>query len=246
MPENPIVFYVVASFVIFLIGISKGGLGGAAGAVATPLMALVMPVDQVLGLMLPMLMMADVFAVTSHWQRWDNKLLLLLVPASLIGITAGTLLLTTISADALRIGLAVIIILFVLYKIFEKRIQKAVTYQPKGWHGMLTGILAGFTSTLAHTGGPPVAIYLLMQRVEPRVFVATSAVYFAIINWLKVPYYIYAGVMDLNQLRQVIWLLPLIPVSVWVGRWLATRIDKNTFEKVIMVLLIVSAVLLLR
>lgn len=121
-----------------------------------------------------------------------------------------------------------------------------MTYQPKGWHGMLTGILAGFTSTLAHTGGPPVAIYLLMQRVEPRVFVATSAVYFAIISWLKVPYYIYAGVMDLNQVRQVIWLLPLIPVSVWVGRWLATRIDKKTFEKVIMVLLVVSAVLLLR
>lgn len=246
MPENQIIFYAVTSLVIFLIGISKGGLGGAAGAVATPLMALVMPVDQVLGLMLPMLMMADVFAVTSQWQRWDNKLLLLLVPASLIGITAGTALLTTISSDALRQGLAVIIILFVLYKIFEERIQKAVTYQPKGWHGMLTGILAGFTSTLAHTGGPPVAIYLLMQRVEPRVFVATSAVYFAIINWLKVPYYIYAGVMDLNQLRQVIWLLPLIPVSVWVGRWLATRIDKKTFEKVIMVLLVVSAVLLLR
>lgn len=75
-------------------------------------MALVMPVDQVLGLMLPLLMMADVFAVTSHWRRWDNRLLLLLVPASLIGITVGTALLTTISADALRIGLAVIIILF--------------------------------------------------------------------------------------------------------------------------------------
>lgn len=121
-----------------------------------------------------------------------------------------------------------------------------MTYQPRPWHGILTGAVAGFTSTLAHTGGPPVAIYLLMQQVTPRVFVATSAVYFAIINWLKVPYYIYAGVLDLNQLRRVVWLLPLIPISVLVGRWLSTRIDKKTFERVIIGLLAASAVLLLR
>lgn len=246
MPDSTVTFYLITGFVIFLIGVSKGGLGGAAGAAATPLMALVMPVEQVLGLMLPLLMMADVFAVASHWRRWDNRLLLLLVPASLIGISLGTALLTTISSDALRQGLAVIVILFVLYKIFERRIQSAVTYQPRAWHGVLTGAVAGFTSTLAHTGGPPVAIYLLMQQVTPRVFVATSAVYFAIINWLKVPYYIYAGVLDLNQLRQVVWLLPLIPLSVLVGRWLSTRIDKKTFERVIMGLLIISALLLLR
>ena len=246
MPDNPVAFYTITAFVIFLIGVSKGGLGGAAGAATTPLMALVMPVEQVLGLMLPLLMMADVFAVASHWRRWDNRLLLLLVPASLIGITAGTALLTTISPEGLRQGLAVIVILFVLYKLFESRIQAAVTYQPRPWHGVLTGAVAGFTSTLAHTGGPPVAIYLLMQQVTPRVFVATSAVYFAIINWLKVPYYIYAGVLELNQLRQVLWLLPLIPLSVLVGRWLSTRIDKKTFERVIIGLLAASAVLLLR
>ena len=245
MPDNPVAFYTITAFVIFLIGVSKGGLGGAAGAATTPLMALVMPVEQVLGLMLPLLMMADVFAVASHWRRWDNRLLLL-VPASLIGITAGTALLTTISPEGLRQGLAVIVILFVLYKLFESRIQAAVTYQPRPWHGVLTGAVAGFTSTLAHTGGPPVAIYLLMQQVTPRVFVATSAVYFAIINWLKVPYYIYAGVLELNQLRQVLWLLPLIPLSVLVGRWLSTRIDKKTFERVIIGLLAASAVLLLR
>ncbi len=246
MPDNPVAFYTITAFVIFLIGISKGGLGGAAGAAATPLMALVMPVEQVLGLMLPLLMMADVFAVASHWRRWDNRLLLLLVPASLIGITAGTALLTSISPNGLRKGLAVIVILFVLYKLFETRIQAAVTYHPRPWHGYLTGAVAGFTSTLAHTGGPPVAIYLLMQQVTPRVFVATSAVYFALINWLKVPYYIYAGVLDLNELRQVIWLLPLIPLSVLAGRWLSTRIDKVTFERVIIGLLAASAVLLLR
>lgn len=246
MADSPILFYAITAFVLFLVGLSKGGLGGAAGAAATPLMALVMPVEQVLGLMLPLLMMADVFAVASHWRRWDNRLLFLLVPASLIGITLGTALLTTISSDALRRGLAVIVILFVLYKLFEKQIQAVAVYRPRTWHGILTGAIAGFTSTLAHTGGPPISIYLLMQQVTPRAFVATSAVYFAIINWLKVPYYVYAGLLDLNQLRQVVWLLPLIPVSVLLGRWLSVRIDRKTFERVIIVLLAFSAVLLLR
>jgi len=167
MHESQIAFYLITSFVIFLIGLSKGGLGGAAGAAATPLMALVLPVEQVLGLMLPLLMMADVFAVASHWGRWDKRLLLLLAPASLIGITAGTALLTAISPEALRKGLAVIVILFVLYRLFEKRIQSLLTYHSRPWHGLLTGSVAGFTSTLAHTGGPPVSIYLLMQDVPP-------------------------------------------------------------------------------
>lgn len=246
MFDNPLAFYAITAFVIFLIGLSKGGLGGAAGAAATPLMALVLPVDQVLGLMLPLLMMADVFAVASHWRKWDNRLLLLLIPSSLVGITLGTALLTTISDEALRKGLAVIVILFVLYKLFEGRIQRALTYRPRSWHGMLTGAIAGFTSTLAHTGGPPVAIYLLMQRLAPRTFVATNAVYFAVINWLKVPYYAYAGVFHMEQLVRVIWLLPLIPLSVLLGRWITVRVDRVTFERIIIALLAGSAVLLLR
>lgn len=245
MLPDTLTFYLVTAFVILLIGLSKGGLGGSAGGAATPLMALVMPPDLAIGLLLPLLMLTDVFAVSAHWGRWDRRLLILLVPTSVIGITLGTLLITSISGDALRVGLAIFVLLFVVYKLFEARIQRAMQYQPQNWHGYVSGAVAGFTSTLAHTGGPPITIYLLLQNIAPRAFIATSAAYFAIINWIKVPYYLYAGILHPSQLLEIGWLLLLIPVGVLAGRWLSVRIDKVTFDRLMLVLLVVSAVLLL-
>jgi uncharacterized membrane protein YfcA len=245
MLPDTLAFYLVTAFVILLIGLSKGGLGGAAGGAATPLMALVMPPELAIGLLLPLLMITDVFAVAAHWNRWDRRLLILLVPASLIGITLGTALITTISSEDLRTGLGIFVLIFVLYKIFEARIQRSLHYEPRNWHGYLAGAVAGFSSTLAHTGGPPITVYLLLQNIAPRTFIATSAIYFAIINWIKVPYYVFAGILHPSQLLEIAPLLLLVPVGVVLGRWLSVRIDKSTFERVILVLLIVSAVLLL-
>ena len=70
-----------------------------------------------------------------------------------------------------------------------------LTYEGRDWHGLLAGLIAGFSSTLAHAGGPPVAIYLLLQKVPPIEFNASTVLFFAILNWVKVPYYAYAGVI---------------------------------------------------
>lgn len=235
----------MTAIVIFLIGLAKGGLGGTLGVLATPLMSLVMPADQVIGLLLPILMTADVFAVASHWRRWDNSLIRLLLPGSVVGMLLGTLLIASISPQMLRRGIGVIALLFVIYKLFEQRILDFVQYRPKKWHGWLAGGTAGFSSTLAHTGGPPIAIYLLIQDVSPRVFVATSALFFAAINWIKVPSYIYLGLFDFQLLWQVAWLLPLLPFSVWVGKQVANRVNKAVFDRIVVALLGLSAIFLL-
>jgi uncharacterized protein len=245
MDEQQLVFYGMAAVVITLIGLSKGGLGGALGTLATPLMALVMPADQVIGLILPLLMITDVFAVATHWRAWDRRLVLLLIPGSVVGVTIGTFLIASVSSEVLRQGLGIIVLLFVTYKVFERRILRSLTYRARNWHGVLTGTVAGFTSALAHTGGPPITIYLLMQDITPRMFIATSALYFGILNWIKLPYYFYAGLLHPQQLLQIAWLLPLIPLTVWVGKWVVVRIDKVLFERIIVVMLGVSGVLLL-
>lgn len=238
-------FFIMTAAVTFMIGLSKGGLGGMMGALATPLMALALPVDQVIGLLLPILMFADLFAVALHWRRWHTRLILWLLPGTIAGVTIGTFFITNAPTGALRTGLGVIILLFALYKLVEKRLLGALTYHSRAWHAALAGTAAGFSSTLAHTGGPPISIYLLLQNVSPPVFVATSALFFAILNWIKVPYYLYAGLFDWALLGQVAWLLPLAPLGVWLGRKAADKISRQRFEQIIVALLILTAALLI-
>jgi hypothetical protein len=231
--------------VAFMVGLAKGGLGGTLGALATPMMALVMPAGQVIGLVLPILMLADVFAVALHWGRWNVKMIWLLLPGAVAGVTIGTLFITNAPTRALQIGLGVIILLFAVYKLFEKRILGSLVYEGRDWHGLVAGTITGFSSALAHTGGPPISIYLLMQDVTPRIFIATSALFFLILNWIKVPYYIYARLFDLPRLWGILWLMPLVPLGVWAGRWVGDRFNKQTFEWVIVFLLVVTALLLI-
>ena len=110
--------------------------------------------------------------------------------------------------------------------------------------GLLAGGVAGFTSSVAHTGGPPVAIYLLLQNVQPRVFAATSAIFFMILNYIKVPFYYAADLFNFDLLGQMLWLLPLVPLGVWVGKWVVVRVSKQAYDKLILFLLIISAFLL--
>jgi uncharacterized protein len=245
MTVETVLFYVMTVCVILIVGLSKGGLGGTLGALATPLMALVMPADQVIGLVLPILMIADIFAVAFYWRRWNSRLVWLLIPGTLVGVTIGMFFITNVPASILQIALGLIIMIFAVYKIFEKRIQKSLIYQPRSWHGVLAGTVAGFSSALAHIGGPPVTIYLLMQNVTPGVFNATSAIFFFILNWIKVPYYWYAGLFNWEQIVQIAWLFPLIPLGVWVGRWASGKLNKEVFDWIIVGLLILTAVMLM-
>jgi uncharacterized membrane protein YfcA len=245
MTTNTTLFFLTVAFVALLIGISKGGLGGTIGALATPLMALVMPTDKVIGLILPILMIGDVFAVAFYWRRWNRRLIILLIPGSIIGVTIGTFFITNAPTEFLRTTLGVIVLILAIYKLLEQRILGWLTYKSRDWHGVLAGTVAGFSSALAHTGGPPVSIYLLMQEVTPWVFIATSALFFMILNWIKVPYYLYAGLFDLQRLRQICWLMPLVPLGVLIGRWAAGRVDRRTFEQVIIVLLLINGTLLI-
>jgi uncharacterized membrane protein YfcA len=245
MHTNPAIFFGMAALVALIIGLSKGGLGGTLGALATPLMALVMPADQVIGLILPVLMVADVFAVASLWKRWDWQLIILLMPSAVLGVTIGTYFITNAPTETLKLALGIIVLLFALYKILEARLFNTLTYEAKNWHGVFAGTVAGFSSALAHTGGPPISIYLLMRRVPTHIFNATSALFFAILNWVKVPYYVYAQLFDLQQMRSLIWLLPLLPLGVWGGKWAADKISQAVFEQVIVAMLAVTALLLI-
>lgn len=245
MTGSPTVVLIMIIFVTFMISLSKGGLGGMLGALATPMMVLVIPADQTLGLLLPIMLLADVFALAFNWGKWNSRLVWLMLPGAVIGVTIGTVFIANAPVDALKIGLAVIALSFVLYKIFEKRILGSLQYRERNWHGWLAGTGAGFASSLAHSGGPPIIIYFMLLDVTPGVFVATSVLFFAILNWVKVPYYLYIHLFDFPRLLQLAWLIPIVPLGAWFGRWLAIKISKGVFDGIMVALLAVAALLLL-
>jgi uncharacterized protein len=240
---NPVYVTIVIAMLGLMIGFAKGGFSGL-GALLTPVLALVLPVSMAVGVLLPMLMVGDVFAVYMYWKEWDLDLVKRMLPAGIVGALGGTFLLSAMSPDGLRLILGIFVLLLVAYKFLSDRIQ-AIRYQPRRWHAPAAGFLAGVASGMFNSGGPPFNSYLLFQKLKARPFIATTALYFALLNLIKVPGFLYTGVLDLPLLFSLWWVFLFIPVGIWVARLMLTRISPATFEWIIIALLIFSSLWLL-
>jgi uncharacterized membrane protein YfcA len=241
--QNAVYVAGVIAFLGFMIGFAKGGFGGL-GALLTPLLALVLPVASAVGVLLPMLMVGDVFAVTMYWKEWDIDLVKRMLPAGIVGALAGTVLLSSIPSNSLRIILGAFVLVVVAYKFLSDRIQ-AIRYDPRPWHAPTAGLLAGVASGMFNSGGPAFNSYLLLQKLKARPFIATSAIFFALLNLIKVPGFLYTGVLNVPLLLSLWWVFPFIPVGIWVARMTLTRVSPSAFEWIIIVLLIFSSLWLL-
>jgi uncharacterized protein len=241
--QNTVYVAFVIAILGFLIGFSKGGFGGL-GALLTPILALVLPVASAVGVLLPMLMAGDAFAVYMYWKEWDFELIKRMLPAGVVGALAGTFLLSWLPPNGLRITLGVFVLVLVAYKFLSDRIQ-AVRYQSRPWHGPAAGLLAGVASGMFNYGGPAVSLYLLLQKLKARPFIATSAIFFAILNVIKVPGFLYTGVLDLPLLFSLWWVFLFIPLGIWVARLALTRVSPQAFEWIIVSLLVFSSLWLL-
>lgn len=236
----------IAVFVIacLLIGLSKGGLGGPLPvSLVIPLLALVMDAKEAVPLVLPFLIFADWFALRIYWKQWNMHYLKLMLPLGIVGMLIGAMLLNIIPDIALKIVIGIVTILVLLYKLFSDRLD-TINYEHHNWHGYLAGWTSAFASTLANNGGPPFTIYMLLQRIDPVPFIATTTLYFAIINFLKMPIYWQQGLINFEMLFSVIWALPIIPLGVWLGRRSLNYVSPVLFERIMMVLLALSIVLL--
>lgn len=237
--QHSVYVTVVIAILGFMIGFAKGGFGGL-GALLTPILALVLPVASAVGVLLPMLMVGDAFAVSMYWKEWDWNLIKRMLPAGIVGALAGTALLSWLPPNGLRITLGVFVLLLVAYKFLSDRIQ-AIRYEPKPWHAPSAGFLAGVASGMFNNGGPAFNSYLLLQKLSARPFIATSAIYFALLNLIKVPGFLYTGVLDLPLLFSLWWVFPFIPIGIWVARMTLTRLSPSAFEWIIILLLIFSS-----
>jgi uncharacterized protein len=223
-------FYAVALPAVLMMGLAKSGFLMGFGSLATPLMALALPVPQAAAIMLPLLLVMDFTGVRQLWHERDRDLLRLLLPAGLIGTLVGTLLFGVFSAKAVAGVVGALTLLFLAQRlVFPPR--KDAPPPPKAL-GFVLGIAGGFTSFVAHAGSPPLAAYVLPLKLEPIRLAGTMAVLFTAINLSKWIPYAWLGLFDARNLATSLLLVPLAPIGVWLGVWATRRIDASWFYRV--------------
>jgi hypothetical protein len=236
-------FYLVAVPAVILVGLSKGGLAGALAMLGVPMMSLAVPPIQAAGILLPILIAMDVFALWAYRHEWDVRNLLIMVPAAVVGIAVGWLTAEQVSDAHVRLIVGLVALGFTLsyWLGWPRQGQtQANTVRGGAW-----GMLAGFTSFVSHAGGPPVQIYLLPQRMSPRLYVGTSVVFFWIVNWIKVVPYAMLGQLGSTNLMTSLVLAPLAPLSIFAAVKLIDRIESNAYYAITYFLLFVISLKLI-
>lgn len=224
-------FYAAAVPAVLLLGISKSGFGAGLGSLAVPLMALAVPVPQAAAILMPVLLVMDVLGLVAFRRDFDQRLLRLLVPFGLLGTVVGTLSFRLMDVRTVAATVGACTLLFLAQRLlFPPRVGGA---PPPRWLGAVLGTLSGFTSFVAHAGGPPINAYVIPLRLAPVAFTATMAAYFFAINLSKWIPYAWLGLLDARNMATSLVLLPLAPVGVWLGVRIARRIQPTLFYRLI-------------
>lgn len=226
----------------FFIGLSKAGFATGLGMLTTPLVASSMSAREAIGLVLPLLCVADAVTMGLFWKKWSARVLKGPLIGTVAGIALGMLFVNEVSNRALTLAIGIVGLTMVVLLLIRARWFPDHDYRPKIADGVLVGIAVGFASTVAHAAGPIFALYLLAQRMPKDVFIATNAVFFTVNNLMKVPPYVASGLITMETLARDVWLLPMIPVGIAAG-WLITRaLPQRHFDWVVQALLVATSI----
>jgi len=244
----PWAYYVCVGIAVLITGISKSGFGGGVGIVAIPMMALVMPAAHMLGVMLPLLIAADALSNLHHLKNYEWRLLRPLIWSALVGVAAGSValwLLRKSDPASVQRGLSILIgaicLIFVGIQAWGLTGRRVPTLPSGPTSSAAVGGVAGFISTLNHSAGPLVTLYLLQEKLEKSRLVASLVFYFLIVNTAKVPTYVALDVINARTLRDSIWFIPLIPLGTVAGAWMHKRVPEKPFAAILYVAAAVTA-----
>lgn len=222
-------FYLAAIPAVVLVGLAKGGLGGAMGFLGVPLMALVISPVQAAAIMLPILVMMDVVSLWSWRGFYDRRTLAIMLPGALVGIAIGWLTAAMVTADMVRLILGIVTFLFVLRWLVQLVAGSGRATSHSVPLGAFWGTVSGFTSFVAHAGGPPYQVYTLPQRLDPKLFTGTSVIFFSVVNAVKLAPYFALGQFDSVNLGTSLALLPLAPLATLAGAYVVKRMKAEVF-----------------
>ncbi|MBA6413430.1 sulfite exporter TauE/SafE family protein [Parahaliea sp. F7430] len=237
-PDSPL-FWLLAITGVLLTGISKSGFAGGAGVVAVPLLSLVMPVQQAAALMLPLLLIMDMKTVRLYWSTVNLREVRDIGLAALLGIALAGTAMASLSSTSLQWILALFCIVFASWQQLTPLLGKL----PGA--AFIWGTLSGISSTLLHAGGPPISIYFLSKGTSKKVWLAQAAVFFALMNVVKLIPYSMNNVWRLEFFVLDLILLPLAIAGVYLGHKIQAHLNEAVFTLCCRILLGITGTLLL-
>ncbi len=226
-------------------GFSKTGIPGTS-ILFVAVFANLMPARQATGVVLPLLIFADMFAYMVYRKHLEWRRVGRLLPWACAGLVLGWLALGRFDDTQAARAIGVIIALMLGLHVWRKRgDSEAALAQAPGWLGPVAGVLAGLTTMVANAAGPVMTLYLLAMRLPKLEFLGTGAAFFLLINWIKVPFMAQLGLINGASLTVNLWLLPAVAAGALAGKWVVARVDQALFENFALVLTAIAAVKLL-
>jgi len=251
IPARKMLWWSIVILAIFLIGLTKSGFGSGAGLMIAPMTTFAMAhipkygPDAALGLLLPLLMVGDFIAIGQYRRLLSMKIVRRLLPGTIMGVVLGSLLLrwfvhqqkeVTEALVNITIGTeSVFLVLLHFYRVWRAR-GELPEYVPRIARSFSVGAFAGVSSTLTHGAGPIISLHLLPQRLERGMFVGTCALYFFLMNALKMPLYYQAGLFEKIPASLSLSFMPLVMVGALFGYWVNRRINDRVFTNTVYVI----------
>ena len=235
-------FYAVAVPAVILVGLSKGGLGGAAALMGVPVMALAIHPVQAAAILLPILILMDAVSLWT-WRHWrDFTTLKVMLPGAMVGIGLGWLTAAFVTVDAVRLIVGLVAIGFFLRWLYQLIARHHDAAPHNRISGAWWGIVAGFTSFVAHAGGPPYQVYAMRLRQDPRLYTGTAVIFFAAVNVVKLVPYFALGLFDTANLAASAVLMPVAPIATLAGAWIVKRMKPEIFYPFMYVMIMLVGV----
>ena len=226
---------------VILTGISKAGLG-IAGGIAVPILALAISPIQAAAVMLPILLVMDVVSVYLYRKEWSREHMRIIMPAGVLGTLIGWATFSYLDEHSLRVILGLISLGFVSQSWLAKY---PLDPAPRVRKGFFWGTISGITSFVAHSGGPPLYVYLLPLRLPKPVHVGTTVIFFAVVNALKVVPYFALGLLDRTNLTTAAVLMPIVPIGIVLGIWIQRKLSTRWFFRLAYIILFLTGAKLL-
>jgi hypothetical protein len=228
-----------------LIGATKTGLSGAA-FIVVPIMAMIFGGKPSTGLLLPMLIMGDIFGVSYYNRHANWKYVLKPIPWALAGVVIGVLVGNRVSGDIFNTLIAVTIIIGVILMVWQDQRKNQITVPDYWWFSAIIGMIGGFSTMIGNSAGPIMSIYLLTMYLPKNMFIGTKAWFFMIINVAKVPFHVFSwNTINMRTFAFDLSVLPAIVLGAFIGVRVVKLIPEKGYRILVIVTTVVACVIML-